>query len=299
MNQHSLFDMTKVGLKCYPFLRWAGGKRRWIRQLKWFMPERIEGAYWEPFLGGGAVFWHLAAVNKLTPGRVFLSDLHPALIDLWLSVRDCPEDLIGRIHAHIAEDTKEVYLKASRLPPEGGVERGAWLWWMAQGAFQGICKFNRKGHCVGSYGDGLYPDPAGNMRDCHAELTRLRVLIKNAAYERIRPQRGDFVYFDPPYYGAHGYTQDHFPDDAHAGLKALIDRLSDDGVKVALSNSPEPFIKELYADYHQHDIWVMYTMGDSDFRRKTELLVTNYQTDGMWRRGSPEVMELGNRQLSF
>ena len=172
------------------------------------------------------------------------------------------------------------------------MELGAWLWWMAQGAFQGICKFNDHGHCVGSYGDGLYPDPAPNFEGCHYELQRLRAVILSAPYDHIDARPGDFVYFDPPYYAAHGYTNGHFPDAAHTALRDFAQRLADRGVKVALSNSNNEYVRALYGGFYQHEIEVMYTMADSPFERITELLVTSYETPAPPRPVPPEVQQL-------
>ena len=200
----------------HPFLKWAGGKASQAADIAAEMPARIE-AYAEPFLGGGAVFWHLARAGRLV-GPVLLSDADKDLVELWQVVRDDPEGLI-RMCASWTEDYRAdpegvfYFVRgkpkagtpppSKRWKPRTKLERAARMLWLNRFCVNGLWRKNARGEFnVGWCRDGKRNGiNAENLRRCSETLRELAVTIRCATAAEIWPDipRGATVYLDPPY----------------------------------------------------------------------------------------------------
>ncbi|MGB3293698.1 MAG: DNA adenine methylase [Phormidesmis sp.] len=261
-----------------PFIKWAGGKSRLIEQYKPFLPDDFD-RYHEPFLGGGALFFHLAPQLIAQGKKAYLSDLNPELVNVYRCVRDHVEALIVQLAEHQALHSEAHYYAVRSLPRSPGaptietdpVSRAARLIYLNKTCYNGLYRENAKGYF--NVPIGRYKNP----KICAPDLLRPASLALQVANISIRPftavldfakgdpleegpcdapeerlcQR-DFVYFDPPYHPLSdtskftAYSRYQFAEAHQIELKNLIVKLSDRKVSVLASNADCPFIRELY-----------------------------------------------------
>ena len=252
-----------------PFLKWAGGKRQLLPALRPLIPplSKIK-RYYEPFIGGGAVFL------DVQPQTATINDYNAELINCYTIIRDHPDDLLLEAAKH--PNTSEHFYnvremdrspKYALLTP---IERAARLIYLNKTCFNGLFRVNSQGQFNVPFGDYKNPaiaDPA-IIRALSRYLTKANItfLVGDFADAVQDAQKGDFVYFDPPYdpitdpASFTGYTLDGFNRDAQRRLRELCDTLTARSVKFVLSNSDTPFIRELYDDER-------YTIQDVQARR--------------------------------
>lgn len=232
-----------------PFLKWAGGKARLAPRILDLLPEEIE-TYYEPFLGGGAVFFELAARKRFR--RAVISDANPELINAYRMVRDSPTALIARLKAMRA--SKEAYLEVRDSVPEDSVDRAARTIYLNRTGFNGLYRVNRAGKFNVPF--GRYERPAICQEEKIGWASRVlqEVGIECADFEdTIRDARpGDAVYFDPPYLPASptanftAYTAAGFDRAAHERLAKAFGDLKGRGVAVVLSNADTASARHLF-----------------------------------------------------
>lgn len=266
-----------------PFLKWAGGKARLIEQYKPFLPQSFD-RYHEPFLGGGALFFHLAPRLQAAGKTAFLSDLNPELVNVYMCVRDRVEDLITRLSAHEQAHSKEHYYTVRTNLETDKVDRAARFIYLNKTCFNGLYRENSK---------GLFNVPIGrykNPRICAPELLRpasvaLQIAdISERAFSEVGSRvkgKGDFVYFDPPYYPLSetskftAYSRYRFAEDKQTELRDLITTLSKQDAYVLASNSDCPFIRELYSGFQIETITAARSINSKASKRGkiTEVLI--------------------------
>ncbi len=233
-----------------PFLKWAGGKRQVLDALHpRLLP--IQGAYHEPFLGGGAVFLSLGEVS----GGAYLSDTNSRLVRSWIAVRDQTEALIEVLAWHLGKHSEDHFLaqRERDIDEASDVELAGWMIYLNKAGFNGLYRVNRKGRFNVPWGRVERPGvlQPGRLRATSRALQGVDIRCQDFAQacEAVRP--GDTVYFDPPYIPdrAHGftsYTADKFRHADQERLAALALELKLRGVKVVLSNHEDPTIEQLY-----------------------------------------------------
>lgn len=241
-----------------PFLKWAGGKTRLIGQYQPYFPEKFT-TYYEPFLGGGAVFFYLAQQH---PGlQAVLTDINPELINAYRCVRDKVEELILLLEEHQLEHTKDnkedYYYWVRSRSYKTDTEKAARLIYLNKTCYNGLYRENSKGQF--NVPMGRYKNP--NI--CQVDLLLSVSYLLAPAQIEVRKfdeilnfanSSEDFVYFDPPYYPISAtsnftaYSRDNFKESEQIKLRDIFVELAQRGVKVMLSNSNCDFIKELYGD---------------------------------------------------
>lgn len=250
----------------HPFLKRAGGKGSQAADIAAQMPQRIE-AYAEPFLGGGAVFWHLARAGRLA-GPVLLSDADRDLVELWQVVRDDPEGLLRLCAEWTTDyrgDPEGVFyfvrgkpkagtpLPTKRWKPRTKLERAARMLWLNRFCVNGLWRKN----AAGEFNVGWCRDPkrngidAANLRRCSEMLRELDVTIRcmPVADAWVDIPRGATVYLDPPYDGVDfdGYGVGSFSGDAQSRLAVNADRGAATRFEcVVASNSDTEAIRAAY-----------------------------------------------------
>ena len=240
-----------------PFLKWAGGKSQLLHELVPRVRAGMNGSgYHEPFIGGGALFFALAAEGLLPP-RVTLSDGNPNLVTVYLAVRDEVEPLIALLADHKARHGKEHYYAVRAEVPEGAVARAARFIYLNKTCFNGLYRENAKG--LYNVPMGAYTNPeicdVPNLRAASAALAGAEILCGDFGAVEQRVQPGDFVYFDPPYDPVSktasftAYAKGGFGEAEQTRLALLVGRLADGGVNVLLSNSMTPLVRALYGQY--------------------------------------------------
>ena len=243
---------TSTKIKPRPFLKWAGGKTQLLGPLLDRVPRRF-GKYFEPFLGGGALFFALYRLRRTGQGAG-LWDLNGELIDTYSAVK---EDTAGVIELlDIYPHEKEFFYDLRARDPEKleRTERAARMIYMNKTCFNGLYRVNSKGRFnvpFGSYKNPMYCDPE-NLRAVAKAIESVDLRI--ASFESVldTASKGDLVYFDPPYAPLSrtssftSYQPGGFGAESQEKLRDVSVELSRRGIKVILSNSDTPGIRELY-----------------------------------------------------
>lgn len=180
-----------------PFVKWAGGKGQLLGPLEGFWPPGCqERRYIEPFLGGGAVYFHLA------PAQALLGDANPDLLETWQVVRDQVEALIESLERHLWDETYYYQLRA--VDPAGltPVDRASRFIYLNKTCYNGLYRVNRRGQFnvpFGRYKTKPQIYDADNLRAASALLRSAELRLADFDATMAKAGAGDFVYLDPPY----------------------------------------------------------------------------------------------------
>lgn len=268
-----------------PFVKWAGGKRQLLGQIKLRMPDTYN-RYLEPFVGGGAVYF------DLLPEQAVINDINRALINAYVRIKEAPWDFLENIRKYdreIAEGGKEYYYKAREfyndkmMKDEYDMELAALFVFLNKHCFNGLYRVNAK---------GLFNVPYNNSvgesctEDGIMAISRSlqNVAIENGDFETVCSWagEGDFVFIDSPYAPLNpssfeSYTKEGFDVESHKRLAEVFHRLTSKGVLCMLTNHNTEFINELYADYRREVVDVK-RMINSDAKNRVgrEIIITNY-----------------------
>lgn len=264
-----------------PFIKWAGGKRALIPRLAHHLPDRI-GTYWEPFLGGGAVFFAFAERIE----RAILSDINEELVCTYQVVKDQVEGLIERLREHEANhssrkgrkyaDGKTYYRKVRMSEPSDALDVAARFIYLNKTCFNGLYRVNRSGQFNVPEGSYKNPDICNpqRLRQASAALSNATIRLGDFAGV-VRPNRGDLIYCDPPYDGCFtSYQAGGFDGASQARLRDAAAIWADKGAKVVLSNADTSAMRELYADWRIESVTAPRNINSKgDGRQPVEELV--------------------------
>lgn len=234
-----------------PFLKWAGGKTRLLSKIMPHVPERIEN-YYEPFLGGGAMFFSL---HSCINGTANLHDLNEILIKAWKTVRDEPAALLAALDYYKENDSKEFYYEQRQAVPATIVGQAAWFFYVNQTAWNGLWRVNKWGQFNVPWGDRAFRGISGNMLDRISDvLIGANITDEDFRVTLEKPQRGDFVYLDPPYLPISDtskfylYTERRFRASDLVQLAELCHAMTARGVHWIMSNRDTDMIRKLFPD---------------------------------------------------
>lgn len=289
-KEHMFEDIAKLlEEKPKPFVKWVGGKRQLLKQFRdlgLYPPENFDpvtNTYFEPFVGGGAVFF------DLLPETAHLSDLNNELVVTYNVIKNDVENLIKSLKKHKLD--KEYFLKIRAKNPEklSDLNTASRFIYLNRTCFNGMYRVNSKGGFnvpFGKYTNPLICDE-GNLRKASKALKNVE--IKKQDYKEVlkKAKKGDFIYFDPPYYPISktasftSYTSESFLDKEQIELRDTFVELHKRGCFVMLSNSDTPFINKIYSEPKGLRITKVQAgraiNSDASKRGKiTEVLVTNY-----------------------
>lgn len=275
--------LATTPLQAKPFIKWAGGKTQIVQEILQLAPKHFN-RYFEPFLGGGAVFF------ALNPKQAFLSDLSEELINCYKVVRDLTPELANELSNY--PNTEEFYYQLREQDKEPGfatfsdLKKAARFIYLNKTCFNGLYRVNSKGHFNVPF--GRYKNPQlfklENLLACSQALQGME--LTSGGYEEVlnRASTDDFVYLDPPYSPLSetssftSYTADGFSNSKQAELKNFCDALNEKGVKFLLSNSYTTFILGLYKKYDVQTIKAKRAINSSSKGRGAinEVLIKNY-----------------------
>ncbi|KIO63536.1 DNA adenine methylase [Caldifermentibacillus hisashii] len=270
-----------------PFLKWAGGKRQLLPEIRKYIPKRM-GTYYEPFLGGGAVLF------DLQPKKAVINDINSELINTYLVIKNNVDELIEDLRKH--ENTSDYYYKIrdldrdkNRFSKLSDVEKASRLIYLNKTCFNGLFRVNSQGQFNVPFGRYKNPNIVNEfvLRAVSHYLNNNEVKILNGDFADAvsSAKKGDFVYFDSPYDPVSetasftGYTLGGFNKDEQIRLRDLFVDLDKRGCKVLLSNSATDFIKDLYKDYHIEIVSATRNINSIATKRGKidEVLVMNYE----------------------
>lgn len=235
-----------------PFIKWAGGKRRLVDAIKEYAP-RVYGTYYEPFLGGGALFF------ELKPRWAVLSDINLRLIRTYKAVRDNVEGVITKLQDMLPV-TKETYVKIAKAPVDeysDDADVAAWLIFLTKTSFNGLYRVNKRNEFNVPFNgktNVLSLCDEDNLRKCSRALQRADIV--HCDFENSVEMAGftDLIYLDPPYIPTSStakfasYDSSGFSLADHERLKKWVIKLRDRACFVIESNSDTETTRILYPE---------------------------------------------------
>jgi DNA adenine methylase len=243
-------DTTAEPANIRPFLRWAGSKRRLLQFLTPYMPKSI-GKYYEPFLGGGAMFFYLG------PKRAEISDVSTALIETYRAVRVSPSEVLKFLRP--LTPSKKNYKQLKNYTPRSIVGRAGRFIFLNKACWNGLYRVNSDGIFNVPYGwprTDFIIDEANLLR-CAKQLRRREVSIKQQDFEEIerRVDDGDFVFLDPPYVTSHNmngfvdWNECLFSWSDQVRLASMARKLVKKGANVLITNANHADVHSLYIGF--------------------------------------------------
>lgn len=270
-----------------PFVKWAGGKRQLLPQIKERMPEKYNN-YFEPFVGGGAVLF------ELLPSSALINDINKALINAYRQICNVPEafiNAVNRLDTEMWEDGKKYYYSLRErfndklMKSEYDVELAALFVFINKHCFNGLYRVN---------GKGLFNVPYNNNRKASVDEKAILnvskylqgVTIIDGDFEEAcqEAKKGDFVFIDSPYAPLNptsfeSYTKEGFDIESHKRLANLYDELTDRGCFCMLTNHNTELINKLYGNKgYTIDVVSVKRMINSDASNRVgeEVIICNY-----------------------
>ena len=283
--------------RCYPFLKWAGGKTQLLPKISNSLPQSY-ARYFEPFLGGGALFFYIVS-NSNMRSDVHLADINKELINTYNVIKFNVEELIvvlSKFQQLYNESPVTFYydLRDKFDRNATSIEKAARTIALNKTCYNGLYRVNRNGEFnvpIGRYKKPVICD-SENLRNINSALAGSKTHIYLSDYKTMvidKTNEDDFVYLDPPYYPASttakftAYTEYGFTDKDQKDLSQIFMKLTDRGCKVLLSNSDTPYIRELYNDFSRyiHQVNTLRSINSSSSKRTghKELLISNYNTN--------------------
>ncbi len=280
-----------------PPIKWAGGKGQLLPQMQRYFPTTFH-RYHEPFLGGGAVFFHLIPQRG---SEAFLSDRNEELINFYRVLREQTDLFLERLRSledeylrAKPEERERMYYRWRNVDrqPEfrcwGELDRAVRFYFLNKTAFNGLYRTNRRGEFNVPW--GRYPRPSlyrpELLRNAAEVLQRFAIWLEAAPFEVVldHATTGDFVYLDPPYAPLSptasftAYTKEDFGAEDQRRLAQLCRDLDRRGVMFLLSNSDLPWVRELYTGFEMTTVQARRNINRDGKRRGpiAELLVRNY-----------------------
>lgn len=229
-----------------PFLKWAGGKRWLVSSGRMPRPDGYS-RFIEPFVGGGAVFFHLL------PEKAIIADLNKDLVELYKIMRDRPDDLQAKMVAHQANHSDIYYYEVRKEAQNTALGRAARFLYLNRTCWNGLYRVNLSGH---------FNVPKGTKDTVlfdSEDFSAFSKALKNAEilcsdFEKIidRSAEGDFLFVDPPYtvkHNANGfikYNEQLFRWEDQIRLRNSLDRAKNRGAYIVMTNADHQSVRDLY-----------------------------------------------------
>lgn len=274
-------------LKLSPFVKWAGGKRQLLTEIKKRLPEKYND-YYEPFIGGGAVLF------ELQPDNAIINDINTSLINLYNQIRNDTEkfiDLINVLDNEIWENGKEYYLNIREkynnklIRKEYDIELACLFIFLNKHCFNGLYRVNKKGLFNVPYNNSKRKSiDEKSIREIAKYLKKITILNEDFESACKNAKKGDFIFFDSPYAPINptsfeSYTKEGFDIENHKRLSILYDELTKKGCFCMLTNHNTEFINELYSNKgYKIDVVKVrrFINADSSNRKGEEVIIRNY-----------------------
>ena len=243
-------EEPKVGKKASPFIKWAGGKRSLLPDITANMPPAFN-TYYEPFLGGAALFFEISSrINSAV-----LTDTNFDLVITYNVIKKEPESLIKLLEEHTRKHDSDYYYRVRKqFDLQDPIKIAARFIYLNKMCYNGLWRVNKKGEFnvpIGRYTTPIIYQRA-NLIACHKALQNKHIEYRD--FEKITPDSGDFVYCDPPYHPIDTtssftkYTKIDFTEEDQKRLRDFALRLHNNGILVMVSNSDTPLIRGLYSE---------------------------------------------------
>lgn len=272
-----------------PFVKWLGGKTKLLPQLAEIRPESFD-RYYEPFIGGGALFLSIAPTNAV------INDLNPHLVNLYTQVRDNLDEFLLKVgelidvYLELQDEAREAFYYLIRDEFNQRTDDDVWgaamFLFLNKTCYNGVYRENAKGEFNVPFGrrKTISLNDLESIRLASQTLQGAEILNGDYADALKTAKKGDFVYLDPPYVPLNAtsnftqYIGSNFGSKDHIELKNVFDELHERGCKVMMSNSDTVVVRDLYKNYNLTEVLADRAVNcKAQGRGKiTELVITNY-----------------------
>lgn len=270
-----------------PFVKWAGGKRQLLSQIKERMPENYNN-YFEPFVGGGAVIFELLPVNAL------INDINKALVNAYRQICNTPDEFlkaVNELDEEMWDDGKAYYYflrehyNDKLMKSEYDVELAALFVFINKHCFNGLYRVNGKGLFNVPYNNSRRTSvDEGSIMEISKYLQEITIIDGDFEEACKGAKKGDFVFIDSPYAPLNptsfeAYTKEGFDIESHRRLARLYDELTARGCFCMLTNHNTRLINELYGGKgYTIDVVSVKRMINSDASNRIgeEVIIYNY-----------------------
>lgn len=280
--------VVEVERRAQPFVKWAGGKRQLLGEIRRRLPETFD-SYYEPFVGGGAVFF------DLQPQRAAINDVNASLVNAYRQIRDTPLDVMSYLDVYDAgqmesADAKAYYYEVRERYNEtlaadaADPESAALFIYINKHCFNGLYRVNAKGRFNVPFNNSkrasYLPE---NILSLSEALKSADITCGDFEPAVDNAKAGDFVFFDSPYVPLkadtfEAYTKEGFSKEEHERLARLFRALAQRGVFCMLTNHDTSFIRELYDGFPIDSVAVRRSINsDASKRTGTEVIITSYR----------------------
>lgn len=276
-------------MKLQPFVKWAGGKRQIIDKLLKLMPKKFNH-YYEPFVGGGALFLEIA------PNRSVINDCNYELIAIYKCLRNEKkfQKMKQLCKQHEANHSEEYYYKIRNIDKNHKKfwkmslsERAARCLYLNKACFNGLYRVNKNNEFNVPFGkkEKIKCYNEDNIKAIHQYFLKSKPVILNKDFFSVikNIKHGDFVYFDPPYDTVKAdsftsYSSVKFTKKDQIKLESIVENLTAKGVCVMVSNANTDFIRNIYKNFNIHVIQAKRIINSNTSGRGAieELIITNY-----------------------
>lgn len=280
--------MAKNNKLVSPFLKWVGGKRQLIPSIVELLPKNIQALnYAEPFIGGGALLFHLQPKNAV------INDFNEELINVYNVIKNNLNELVTdlRRHQNNAEYFYEVRAldRTENFKDLSPIQRASRIIYLNKTCFNGLYRVNNAGEFNAPFGRYKNPNIVNEptLKAVNKYLNNSNILIKNVDYSEVLNELDErtFVYLDPPYHPISessnftGYVQGGWDIFDQVRLRDTCNQLNERGIKFLLSNSSSPQIKDLYENYTITTVKANRAINSNGAERGEvdEVLIRNYE----------------------
>lgn len=296
-----------------PVVKWAGGKRAMLDEIVSRLPSKSRfNRYFEPFFGGGAVFF------ELEPNNGYINDINPRLINFYKQVKHNPEQIISKnrqfdseYKKQLEDDNDEYYyekreefnsLRDGAEDSKNPIFEASLFLFLNRTCFNGLYRTN---------GEGDFNVPVGSkwtevaalehrIREAHRILQNTTITRKDFVDICDQVEENDLVFFDPPYPSVREtgsfekYHPGGFDFQRHEELQQLAFELNERGAYVMITNAndqnseidKENYVERLYSEDSLPDSFRKIVaqgkrMINSDSTKRTnigetDIIVTNF-----------------------
>ncbi|MBA7559618.1 hypothetical protein ES708_01233 [subsurface metagenome] len=282
-------DIQKNKFKAKPFLKWVGGKKQIIPQIKQYIPDNYY-KYFEPFVGGGALFF------DLEPKNAYLNDINKILILAYRNIKNHPREIIKKLedlqkifYEKNNEERKTYFYKtrdAFNNTKYDSFLKTSYIIFLNKTCYNGMYRENSKGKFNVPFGKYKNPKILDEKNILAVSKLLQNVTITDYSFKKAveKAKKGDFIYFDPPYHPLSitsnftSYSNSGFTKEDQIKLRDVFKDLDKRSCFVMLSNSDTKFIREIYKEFTQKTISAARSINCKATGRGkiNELLIMNY-----------------------
>lgn len=265
-----------------PLVKWPGGKQWLAGAAPYLIPLGWSGRYYEPFVGGGALFF------ALQPRRATLSDCNRELITAYRAIRQNPEAVIHLLSQYPYR--KDFYYEIRSRSPHSPYGIAARLLYLNRTCWNGLYRVNKEGRFNTPFGRFKNPTICDEerIRKCTRALSRASLCVGD--FDQVSKARaGDFVYFDPPYitsYRHNGFLKYNAPLFSWSDqerLARLAIELAEADIYVLVSNANQRALVKFYSGFNYYQVARRSLIAASAKHRGmiTEALLSSYPLLGL------------------